>query len=171
LIIVVFLVNQNKIDSTDQEKSNMVFGASFMAQMGLTAEAQEPPAVPPTQEQRMVTRAQARGAGVQISNHIQTTGRPSGAAVTPQTPHTGTNATIAAITDAAWTPANQTQQRQVQQDNVVQGGGQASQQINAPQGILNRNEGSALLLLHPASVAKKLATRKQSTHEQIKREF
>ena len=118
----------------------------------------------------MVTRAQARGADVQISNQIQTTGRPSGAAVTPQTPHTGTNAAIAAITVAAWTPANQTQKRQVQQDNAVQHGGQASQQINSPRGVSNQDGGLALLLLYPASVAKKLATRKQSTPEQNKRE-
>ena len=150
----------------------MVFGASFMAQMGLTTEAGEPPAVSQTQEQRMVTRAQARGAaGVQISNQIQTTGRPSGTAVTPQTPHTGTNAAIAAITDAEWTPANQTQQRPVQQDTAGQGGGQASRQINAPQGVVTQDGGSALLQLYPASVAKKLATRKQSTPEQNKREF
>ena len=94
-----------------------------MVQIGLTAEAEEPQAVPQTQEQRMVTQAQARGAGVQISNQIQTTGHPSGAAVTPHTPHTGTNAAIAAITDAAWTTAPQTQQRQVQQANAKQGGG------------------------------------------------
>ena len=108
---------------------------------------------------------------MQISNQIQTTGRPAGTAVTPQTPHTGTNAAIAAITDAVWTPANQTQQSQVQQDTAVQGGGRASRQINAPQGVSNQDGGSALMQLYPASVAKKLATRKQSTPEQNKREF
>ena len=49
----------------------MIFGASFMAQIGLTAEAEEPPAVPQTQEPRTVTRAQARGAGVQNSRRAE----------------------------------------------------------------------------------------------------
>jgi hypothetical protein len=149
----------------------MVFGASFMAQIGLGMEEGEQPLVSQTQEQMDTQEPQAQAQqGVLNLNLMQTSGQTG--AVTPFTPATGTNAAIAAIADAAWTPAapNQ-QQQQGQQGQANQGGGQVSQQATPHQTAPCQRGGAGSSNLYPASVAKKCVTRKQPTPEHNKREF
>ena len=153
----------------------MVFGANFMAQLGLGGEEGEQPLVSQTQEQMGVQEPQAQAQqGVPNLNSMRTRSqaRRQAGAVTPYTPATGTHAAIAAIAEAAWTPADTSQQQQQEnQGQSAPGGEQGAQQATLRQPALSQGGGDGSPNLYPGSVAKRCVTRKQPTPEHNKREF
>ena len=145
-----------------------------MAQLGLGGEEGEQPLVSQTQEQMEVQEPQAQAQqGVPNLNSMRTRSqaRRQAGAVTPFTPATRTHAAIAAIADAAWTPAAIIQQQQQENPGQAsQGGEQGAQQATLRQPALSQGGGEGSSTLYPGSVAKRCVTRKQYRHPSTTRE-